>query len=189
MIEFKTYKEHWSEFTSKYETQPFYTTTHIMKRTGVSERTIRSRIAELRLIHEGNRNIMYQDHNNKWYISALIMDFFYSKYTPRTVTRYNQRWVTFITWAMEENYDEEYHLCVVDELRKHFPSTTDRDWLPVIEKTKRGVNHAHVLSMIPHEQVFPILNQILFDFRTDDGYDLLVGEVISPHRAERYLRK
>lgn len=189
MIEFKTYKEHWLEFTSKYESQPFYTTTQIIKRTGVSERTVRSRIAQLRLIHEGNKNIMYQDHNNKWYISALMMDYFYSKYTPRTVTRYNQRWVTFITWAMEENYDEQYHLCVFDELRKHFPSTTDNDWLPVVEKTKRGINHAHVLSMVTHEQVFPVLNRILFDFRTDNGYDLLVGEVISPSRAERYLRK
>lgn len=189
MIQFKTYKEHWLEFTQKYDTQLFYTTAHIMKRTGVSERTIRSRVAELRLIHEGNKNIMHQDQNNKWHISALMMDFFYSKYTPRTVTRYNQRWVTFITWTMEENYDEQYHLCVVDELKKYFPDTTDRDWLPVVEKTKRGVNHAHLLSMVTHEEVFPVLNQILFDFKTDDGYDLLVGEVISPHRTERYLRK
>lgn len=189
MIEFKTYKEHWNEFTAKYDTQPFYTTRQIIERTGVSERTIRSRIAELRLIHEGNTKVMYKDDNERWYISALMMDFFNSKYKPRKVTRYNQRWQTFITWAMAENYGEEYHLYLITELRTHFPATTDLDWLPVIEKTKRGINHAHVLSVIHHEKIFPILNKMLHDYRVGDSYDLLVGEVISPHRAERYLRK
>ena len=190
MIPKQLYIEHLEFFRSKYKSHNYYTTTQIIKLTGVSERTVRSRLAELSLKYEGQPEYMYKN-DKQWFISKLIVDDFYSKYKPRKTTRYNQPWKSFITWVMRDSYDDDAHNFLIKEVKESFPDQDiDKDWCFVIEKTKRGVNHVHGLSLLHHEQLFYDIHQIIKDNgKLDTEYDVLVGEVENRHCSERYLRK
>jgi hypothetical protein len=60
----------------------------------------------------------------------------------------------------------------------------------VIEKTQRGVNHVHLLSLLHHEELFTKIYQIIKESGIPENeYDVLVGEVENRHCAEKYLRK
>jgi hypothetical protein len=183
------YKKHRCLFESKYENQKYYTVKEIIKRLGVCLRHVRSRIAELRQKHEGNKRMMYKDKDNRWHISTHILDKFYPQKKHKKPTRYSQEWKTFITWAMKDNYSESYHNFLADRLRELFPNRKRHEWLFVVEKTKKGVNHVHALAMEPYQNVFSPLYDLLEYYRQGKDFDLMVGEVLSANKAERYLRK
>lgn len=190
MIPYQLYHEHLDFFRSKHRLQDYYTTPQIMKITGVSERTVRSRIAKLKLKYLGLSRYMFKQ-DNQWFISKLIVDEFYSKYKPRKTTRYNQKWKSFITWVMRDSYDDDAHNFLIQKVKEAFPDQDlNKDWCFVIEKTQRGVNHVHGLSLLKHEVLFPTIHQLIKDNGIEESeYDVLVGEVENRHCAEKYLRK
>ncbi len=190
MIPSQYYHEHLNFFRSKHKLEDYYTTAQIIKLYGVSERTVRSRLAELKVKYKGKSRYLYKD-NNQWFISKFIVDEFNSKYKPRKTTRYNQKWQSFITWVMRDSYDDEAHNHLIEKVKEAFPDQdTNKDWCFVIEKTRRGVNHVHGLSLLHHEKLFPVIYQIIKENGIEDTeYDVLVGEVENRHCAEKYLRK
>lgn len=190
MIPKQLYLEHLDFFRSKHKLQDYYTTTEIIRLTGVSERTVRSRIAKLKIKYTGLSRYMYKE-NDQWFISKLIVDEFYSKYKPRKTTRYNQKWESFITWVMRDGYDDDAHNYLIKKVKEAFPDQdTHKDWCFVIEKTKRGVNHVHGLSLLHHDEIFHDIHQVIIDSGIPEKeYDVLVGEVENRHCAEKYLRK
>jgi hypothetical protein len=190
MINYQPYHEHLEFFNSKHREQDYYTVKQIIKITGVSERTVRARITKLKIEYLGMPNMMIKGEKG-WRISKLIVDKFYSKYKPQKTTRYNQKWQSFITWVMRDNYDDNAHNYLIKKVKESFPDQhVDRNWCFVIEKTKRGVNHVHGLSLLNHEELFDKIYQVIRDSGIPENeYDVLVGEVYNRHCAERYLRK
>ncbi len=191
MIEQELYLQHLEMFRSKHKSHDYYTTAQIIKITGTSERTVRARISKLKQT-EGKKHLLIQDDITKhWLISKLIVDDFYSKYKPRKATRYNQPWQSFITWVMRDSYLVDVHNYLINKVKEAFPTQDpNKEWSFVIEKTKRGVNHVHGLSLLHYEELFPVIHQIIKDAGIDeDSYDVLVGQVENRHCAERYLRK
>ncbi len=190
MIPQQYYHEHLDFFRSKHKLQDYYTTTEIIKLTGVSERTVRSRIATLKTKYTGLSRYMYKE-NEQWFISKLIVDEFYSKYKPRKTTRYNQKWESFITWVLRDSYDDDAHNYLIKKVKEAFPDQdTHKDWCFVIEKTKRGVNHVHGLSLLHHVELFKDIHHVIKESGIEESeYDVLVGEVENRHCAEKYLRK
>ncbi len=190
MIPFQYYHEHLEFFRSKHRLEDYYTTRQLIKITGVSERTIRYRISKLKVKYQGLSRYMYKE-NDQWFISKLIVDEFYSRYKPRKATRYNQPWQSFITWVMRDSYDDDAHNFLIQAVKEKFPNKDmNKEWCFVIEKTKRGVNHVHGLSMLHHEELFGKVYQVIKDAGIPETeYDVLVGEVENRHCAEKYLRK
>lgn len=189
MIPKLNYHEHLEIYNKKHKLQDYYTTSEVIKITGISERTLRSRLSDLKIKYQNQTKFLYKE-NNKWYISKLIVDEFYSRYKPKKATRYNQRWESFITWVMKDNYDDDAHNYLINQVKKAFPNQEENEWCFVIEKTKRGVNHVHGLSKLDHETLFPIIHQIIKDSGIiESEYDVLVGEIENRHCAEKYLRK
>ena len=189
MISELKYHEHLAIFNKKHKAQDYYTTSEVIKITGISERTLRSRLSKLKVEFKNQRNLLHKE-NNKWQISKLIVDRFFSIYKPKKATRYNQKWESFITWVMKDNYDDDAHNYLINEVKKAFPNQEENEWCFVIEKTKRGVNHVHGLSKLHHETLFPVIYQIIKESGIlQSEYDVLVGEIENRHCAEKYLRK
>jgi hypothetical protein len=61
MIPHQLYHEHLNFFRSKHKLQDYYTTTQKMKITGVSERTVRSRLVVLKKKYEGQPRFLYKN--------------------------------------------------------------------------------------------------------------------------------
>ena len=186
----KNYQEHLEFFRSRHQTKKYYTTTEIIKITGVCERTVRSRIAKLKIKYEGQERFMYKE-NKQWYINQVIVDEFSSKYRPRKKTRYNTKWESFISWVMRDSYDDDAHNFLIHQVKKSFPTQDyHNDWFFVIEKTQRGINHVHGLSLLSHEELFRDIYQVIQNNGiSETEYDVLVGQIENRHCSERYLRK
>ncbi|TXD95200.1 hypothetical protein [Gillisia hiemivivida] len=92
---------------------------------------------------------------------------------------------------MRDSYDDTAHNYLIDKVKQAFPhQDTNKDWCFVIEKTKRGVNHVHGLSMLNHEELFKDIHDVIKESGIEESeYDVLVGEVENRHCAEKYLRK
>ncbi len=191
MIPYQFYYEHLEYFRSKHKLQDYYTTSQIIKITGVSERTVRYRLSKLKKT-EGKQQLLYKDEDtNQWFISKLLVDEFYSKYKPRKATRYNQPWQSFLTWVMRDSYDDAAHNYLIKKVKDAFPHEDfNKDWCFVIEKTQRGINHVHGLSLLNHKILFPVIHSIIKESGIPEtDYDVLIGEVENRHCSEKYLRK
>jgi hypothetical protein len=66
MIPKLNYHEHLEIYNKKHKLQDYYTTSEVIKITGISERTLRSRLSDLKIKYQNQTKFLYKE-NNKWY--------------------------------------------------------------------------------------------------------------------------
>lgn len=150
-----------------------------------SERTFRYRIKELSDEYKDVPSLLHKK-NRKWKIHYSLVDRFQPKYQPREFTLYNLNWKSFITWNTKEHYDNDYHQQLINEVLESVP---DSNFFSAIEKTKRGVNHVHMVSDASPNEIEMIINNILQRYINKGQYVLEVTEVIKKSQSINYLKK
>jgi hypothetical protein len=120
-----------------------YSGKEVREITGISLRTFRYRMEELKKQFEGVGNLL-ELKKNKWVIHQDLVHHFFRKTNKKKVSSvYQINWKSFITWVPASNFPKEYHTHLIREVMKSFPNGL---FLPVIEQTENGVNHVHMIS-------------------------------------------
>lgn len=163
----------------------YFSSTDIMNMTGISLRTLRYRIAELKIKYKGVKSLMFQK-GNKWNIHNDIVGEFLPKYEPRWKNLYHINWQSFITWITLNNYDMDYHKQLADELAFKNPGIR---FYYVLEQTESGKYHAHLLSTGETKEIKKSLKKILDEYIPYFEYRTEVSEVRNKVMAINYLQK
>ncbi len=163
----------------------YFSSTDVMKITGISLRTLRYRIAELKVKYQGVKSLLFQK-GNKWQIHNDIVGEFLPKYEPRWKNLYNINWKSFITWSTLNNYDMAYHRQLADDLALKNPGIR---FYYVLERTENGKYHAHLLSTGDTKDIDKSLRKILSDYIPYFEYRLEVSDVRNKVMAINYLQK
>lgn len=163
----------------------FFSSTDVMNMTGISLRTLRYRIAELKVKYKGVTSLMFQK-GNKWQIHNNIVGEFLPKYEPRWKNLYNINWQSFITWITLNDYDMDYHRQLADDLASKNPSIR---FYYVLERTENGKYHAHLLSTGDVKTIEGSLRKILSDYIPYFEYRMEVSAVRNKVMAINYLQK
>ena len=163
----------------------YFSSTDVMNMTGISLRTLRYRIAELKEKYKGVKSLMFQK-GNRWNIHNDIVGEFLPKYEPRWKNLYNINWQSFITWSTLNNYDMDYHKQIADELALNNPGSR---FYYVLERTDNGKYHAHLLSTGDVKTIEESLRKILSGYIPYFEYRMEVSEVRNKVMAINYLQK
>ncbi len=163
----------------------YFSSTDVMNMTGISLRTLRYRIAELKIKYKGVTSLMFQK-GNRWQIHNNIVGEFLPKYEPRWKNLYNINWQSFITWITLNDYDMDYHRQLADDLAAKHPGIR---FYYVLERTDNGKYHAHLLSTGDVKVIEESLRGILSDYIPYFEYRMEVSEVRNKVMAINYLQK
>jgi hypothetical protein len=184
-IDKKKFNEQLEHFYSDRKRKKYYSTEEIKALSGISERTLRYRLKELAKRYEAVPSLLLKK-NRKWQIHYTVVDEFMPKYEPRTYTLSNYPWKSFITWCMVDDFDEQYHLYLIMEVEKALPENA---FYFTIEKTKKNVNHVHMISDAESETIKNKVTEILNQYLQPIHYRLLVENIINRSQIISYLKK
>ncbi|WP_028871288.1 hypothetical protein [Psychroserpens burtonensis] len=180
-----TFNQQLDDFYENRKQRKYYSYNDIINITGISERTFRYRINKLKKKYEDVPSLLVKK-NRKWKIHYTLVDEFMPKYKPRTLTLSNYDWKTFITWCMAEKYSKDYHQQLINEVMIKF---NNNSFYYCIEKTKRGLNHVHILSNASKNELTNEVDKILCKYLNKNAYRLQVEEMMKKSQAVRYLNK
>ena len=178
-------KKQLEDFYGNKKLKEYYSSNRIMELTGISERTFRYRIKELAEQYKDIPSLLHKK-NRKWKIHYSLVDAFQSKYQPREFTLYNLNWKSFITWNTKDNYPEEYHQELIKEVMDAY---SDANFFSAIEKTKKGINHVHLVCDLSPDTITDKIDVILQKYIGKKGYVLEITEVIKKSQSINYLKK
>ena len=181
----KSFDKQLEEFYLNKKQRMYYTYNDIKNLTGISERTFRYRIAKLKNLYKNVPSLLSKK-NRKWRIHYSLVDAFMPLYSPRKVTLRNYEWKSFITWCMIDSYGRDYHQQLVNEVKSKFST---KSFYYCIEKTKKGVNHVHLVSNVDKAIIRDEVDKILNKYLDKKAYRLEVENINKKSQAIRYLNK
>lgn len=149
-------------YFSKLKRKIHYDTQEVKDITGISERTLRYRLAELSIKYKEVPALLYQK-NRAWKIHNSILEEFIPKYKSRGNHLVNRDWNSFITWAPRDNYCKEYHASLVKQIMDNFPPEKypTEKFFPVLEKNQNGTYHVHLLSFYSKEEIEKVVESVI----------------------------
>jgi len=163
----------------------YYTYNDIITITGISERTFRYRITNLKHKYRLVPSLLIKKNRN-WKIHYTLVDEFMPKYKPRIITLSNYDWKSFLTWCLVDKYGRDYHEQLINEVMLKFP---DNSFYYCIEKTKKGVNHVHMVTNANAIEITDEVDKILNKYLNKKSYRLQVEDIMKKSQAINYLNK
>jgi hypothetical protein len=164
-----------------------YTTTEIMELTGISLRTLRYRISELRKKYKDGNTLLYKK-DRHWVIDSHLAYYFFPRTHKRKEpeTLYDIDWKSFITWIPSGKYDKDYHSQLIKEAIELYPSGV---FLPVIEETLNGINHVHMISDLDVSTLGKKIEKMLGEYWHFWEYRLEMEPILDKGSVINYLLK
>lgn len=172
-------------FFNQHKTKKYYTTNDVMNLTGISERTMRYRLNELSIKYENVPSLIFKN-KRKWKIHSNLLEFFLPKYAPRVLTLSNYNWKTFATWVPLYNHPIEYHEELINDVKIMHPGGK---FHYVIEKTKHGINHLHLVSDVERENLDKTIKEIIFKYIPNNECRVLTEDINRKTLTIQYMQK
>jgi len=177
------YNEVLNHYFTKNKIKKYFGRKEILEITGISLRTYKYRINELKVKYKDVPSLLFKE-QNKWKIHNSIAEEFLPKRKSANQTINSMKWESFSTWNLADNYDEEFHYQIINEIKESHPHNL---FHYVIEKTKMGVNHVHLISDLSVEEVENTANEVFNHYQIP--INLNVQQIINKTKVIRYLNK
>jgi hypothetical protein len=184
-IDKKAFNKQLDDYYTNRKQRKYYSFNDIINITGISERTFRYRINKLKAKYNNVPSLLAKK-NRKWKIHYTLVDEFLPLYKPRKITLSNYDWQTFTTWSLAEKYSKDYHQQLINEVMVELPNNS---FYYCIEKTKRGLNHVHILSNATKSKMTEEVSLVLNKYLNKNTYRLQVEEINKKSQAVRYINK
>lgn len=172
--------------TNEKRIKVFYNLTELEGLTGLSTRALKYRMLVVKKKYKEVPSLLSKK-NREWQIHYTIVEEFIPKYKTknRVVSTYDLK--SMATWNPKCNYDVQYHLEVIKEIKEQLP---DNIITYVVEKDGRGVNHTHIVSDATTLNLNTVLNNTLRKYMTDEeGIQILVEPITNKFSTIEYIRK
>jgi hypothetical protein len=164
----------------------YYNLSELTSKTGLSIRALKYRMLSVKERFKGSPQLLSKQ-NRQWKIHYSLLPEFDPKYNLKTKTEYNYQWNSTVTWNPKDSYDIQYHIILVDELKRCLPNSK---LFYAIEIDKRGVNHTHLLSEVSPEELNNAVESIFTKmlYRQQD-WQVKVEPVFDRYALVEYLKK
>ncbi len=122
----------------------YYNLSELEELTGMCLRALKYRMLYVKHKYHDVPSLLTKK-DRQWQIHYTIVNEFEPKYIlkAKTETIYNQNWVSMASWNPITNYDTQYHIELVKQIKEQLPNNTI---LYTIESDGRNINHTHIVS-------------------------------------------
>ncbi|MNR36984.1 hypothetical protein D3C85_1549640 [compost metagenome] len=96
------------------------------------------------------------------------------------------QWSSFVTWNPFQNYDADYHVELIKEIKSYLPENTIKY---TIELDKRGFNHVHFISDAEVSKTKIMVEKVIFKYLSWFEVSYHVAEIKNKFNVDEYLQK
>lgn len=181
----KTLNELINETNSK-RIKVFFNLSELKTITGLSARALKYRML---LVKRKYCNIpaLLTKKNNKWEIHYTIIQDFLPKYKTTKSNIYNYDWRSVASWNPLADYDVQYHVEIVKQIKEQLPKITIAY---AVEQDGRGVNHTHIVANVDVDILNnAVVSTILKYIDRSTDCKILVEPIQNKYCAIEYLKK
>jgi len=170
---------------SKDKVQTFYQLNELKRITGLSIRTLKYRMVDVRRRYEGINSLLFKD-GRRWQIHYSLLDEFMPLYKKKNTTILNYQWETMLTWNTLQPYDVGYHSYLINEIKDKTPNL---NIAYCIEQDSRGVNHLHALFDGHVDEVKYQVHSTLNKYMDCKDYKSQLAAINNKYCSINYLQK
>lgn len=163
----------------------YYQLNQLIEITGLSSRMLKYKMILVKKKYEGVNSLLKKE-GKKWQIHYSIINEFMpvNKRKKDNVSHYN--WQSFVTWNPFQNYDTDYHIELLKEIKLNLP---DNKIQYTIELDKRGFNHVHFISDACVADIKIIVEKVIFKYFSWYEISFQVAEINNKYSSVSYTQK
>ena len=128
--------------SNKKRSNTYYQLNQLTEITGLSLRMLKYKMLKVKDKYEGVTSLLEKD-GKQWKIHHSIINEFMPINKRKSNDETSYQWSSFVTWNPFQNYDADYHVELIKEIKSNLPENTIKY---TIELDKRGFNHVHFIS-------------------------------------------
>jgi hypothetical protein len=161
----------------------YYQLNQLTTITGLSNRMLKYKMLKVKEKYEGITNLLKKE-GRCWLIHASIV----SEFMPINKRRSKETidWLSFVTWNPFQNYDVDYHVELIKEIKLKLPDSTLKY---TIELDRRGYNHVHFISDADYSKTKKVVDEVVMKYFKWFEVTYQVTEIKNKFRSENYLQK
>lgn len=171
--------------SNKNRSNIYYKLNQLTTLTGLSLRMLKYKMVNVKKKYAGVTNLLKKE-GKCWQIHHSIVNEF-MPINRRKVTDDNiYHWSSFVTWNPIENYDADYHVQLIKEIKSNLPNNTIKY---TIELDRRGYNHVHFVVDSTPLKIKKVVDEVLFKYFKWFEVMYQITEIKNNYSSDEYLQK
>ena len=163
----------------------FYKLNQLTAITGLSPRMLKYKMLAVKEKYAGVTNLLKKV-GRCWQIHHSIINEFMPVNKRKPVCDRSYHWSSFVTWNPFQNYDADYHVELIKEVKSNLPNNTIKY---TIELDRRGFNHVHFISDATPSKTKKVVDMVVLKYFEWYEVTYQVTEINNRFSSEEYLQK
>jgi NAD-specific glutamate dehydrogenase len=163
----------------------YYQLNQLTAITGLSPRMLKYKMLKVKEKYAGVTKLLKKE-GKRWFIHpSIIVEFLPVNNRKNNIDNYSN-WSSFVTWNPFKNYDADYHIELIKEIKSELPNSTIKY---TIELDKRGFNHVHFISDASTIKTKEIVEKVILKYFSWFEVSYQVTEINNKFTSNEYLQK
>ena len=171
--------------SNKKRSNTYYQLNQLTEITGLSTRMLKYKMLKVKVKYEGVTNLLNKEGRN-WQIHHSIINEFMPINKRKSNDETSYQWSSFVTWNPYRNYDADYHVELIKEIKSNLPDNTIKY---TIELDKRGFNHVHFIIDADASKTKIMVEKVIFKYLSWTEVSYQVTEIKNKFSSDEYLQK
>ena len=171
--------------SNKNRSNIYYKLNQLITITGLSLRMLKYKMLNVKDKYAGVTNLLKKE-GKCWQIHHSIVNEFMPINKRKSKDDTNYRWSSFVTWNPIENYDADYHVELVKEIKSSLPTNTIKY---TIELDRRGFNHVHFVCDATAPKTKKVVEEVVLKYFKWFEVMYQVTEIKNNFSSDEYLQK
>lgn len=171
--------------SNKNRSNIYYKLNQLTTITGLSLRMLKYKMLNVKEKYAGVTNLLKKE-GKCWQIHHSIVNEFMPINKRKSIDNTNYSWTSFVTWNPFENYDADYHVVLLNEIKKKLPNNIIKY---TIELDRRGVNHVHFISDAITSILKKIVDEVILKYFNWYEITYQVAAINNKYSSNEYLQK
>lgn len=163
----------------------YYQLNQLIEITGLSSRMLKYKMITVKKKYEGVPSLLKKV-GKKWQIHQSIINEFMPVNRRKIENENNYNWKSFVTWNPFQNYDVDYHIELIKEVKTNLPENKIQY---TIELDKRGFNHVHFISDASVADVKIMVEKVILKYFSWYEISYQVSEINNKYSSVSYTEK
>lgn len=171
--------------SNKKRSNIYYQLNQLTTITGLSLRMLKYKMLNVKKKYAGITNLLKKE-GKCWQIHHSIINEFMPINKRKSMDDSNCLWLSFVTWNPIQNYDADYHVELIKEIKTLLPKNIIKY---TIELDRRGFNHVHFVSDALPSKTKKIVDEVLLKYFKWFEVMYQVTEIKNNYSSDEYLQK
>lgn len=171
--------------SNKKRSKIYYQLNQLTEITRLSPRMLKYKMLKVKDRYEGVTNLLKKEGRN-WQIHYSIINEFMPINKRKSNDETSYQWSSFVTWNPFQNYDADYHVEMIKEIKSNLPDNTIKY---TIELDKRGFNHVHFIIDADVSKTKKMVEKVILKYLSWAEVSYKVTEIKNKFSSDKYLQK